>query len=62
MVYQPSLFGIVNIYIYIWVNFITTSLVSRALEIIVRLWEIIPFWRKIQVSEILFHLPRGYSK
>ena len=47
------------IYIYIWVNLITTSLFSRTLEIMVYTWEIIPFYgRKIQVSEILFHLPR----
>ena len=39
---------------YIWVNLITTSLFSRALEIMVYLGGIIPFYgRTIQVSEIL---------
>ena len=34
-------------------TYLGTSLFSRALEIIVRLWEIIPFYGlKIQVSEI----------
>jgi len=28
----------------VWVNLITTSLISRTLEIIVRLWGIIPKW------------------
>ena len=38
----------------IWVNFITTSLFDRTLEIIVRIREIIPFYGPtIQVSEIL---------
>jgi len=37
---------------YIWVKFITTSLFSRTLEIMVFIWEIIPFYGlKIQVSE-----------
>ena len=38
----------------IWVNFITSSLSERSLEIIVSKWEIIPFYgRTIQVSELL---------
>ena len=39
---------------YIWVNFITTSLFSRALEIMVYVRGIIPFYgRTIQISELL---------
>ena len=42
------------IYIYIWVNEITSSRHERSLEIIVRIRGIIPFYgRKIQVSELL---------
>ena len=40
--------------LYIWVNFITTSLISRTLGIMVFIWGIIPFYgRKIQVCELL---------
>ena len=59
VVYKPINIYIYTIYLIIWVNFITTSLFSRALEIIVYFREIIPFYgRKIQVSEILWPLPR----
>ena len=42
-----------NIYIYIWINFITTSRRDRALGIMVFIEESSPNGRKIQVSEIL---------
>ena len=42
-----------DLYGFIWVNEITSSRRERNLEIIVRIWEIIPFYgRKIQVSEL----------
>ena len=53
MVYQPSLFGIVNIYI--WANLITTSRRNRALEIMVYYKGNHPFYGlDFQVSMIIY--------
>ena len=46
---------------YIWVNFITTSLFSRTLEIIVFIWEIIPFMALRFRSVKHDNLPRLYG-